>query len=166
MKTYIRFFCLFIIVGAICSCAGRGPDYGYESGALRIHLKGDRNLNLYQGSPHTLVVCTYQLSHPNVFNQYADEKDGLSKLLDCNRFDPSVAYTKRLVVQPGEEVIENLDRAEGAKYVGFVAGYYKLHKSNTVRLYRIPVGAITGKVGGLDIEMYLGAQAIQSTKGK
>ncbi len=164
MKTCINLFCVLVVAVGLFTCATRGPDYRYESDAIRIYFRGDPRLNLYQGSPHTLVVCTYQLNHPNAFNQLADDRDGLSKLLDCSNFDGSVAYTKRIVVQPGQDVKENLDRAEGARYVGLVAGYFKLHKEGIVRLYRIPVGAITGKPGSLDIELYLGPQTIQKVK--
>jgi hypothetical protein len=46
---------------------------------------------------------------------------------------------KRFVVQPGQELSETLDRAEGAKYVGLVAGYYSVKKEHVLRLYPVPV---------------------------
>jgi len=68
------------------------------------------------------------------------------------------------VVQPGQEMKDNLDRAEGAKYVSFVAGYYNLQKSNVVRLIQIPVGTLSSKPQSVNIELYLGPQAIQDLK--
>lgn len=168
MRTRVCIIGLCIVALALCSCSGLGrtPEYSYEKEAIRITLQGDPRLNLYQGSAHTLVVCTYQLRDPNGFNQLVDERGGLSKLLECGRFDPSVAYTKRLVVQPGQSLTEKLDRAEGAKYVSVVAGYYNLTKEGTVRLYQIPVGTISQRAGSVTIDLYLGPQSIHDIKGK
>jgi type VI secretion system VasD/TssJ family lipoprotein len=159
---------LLCLVAAISSCSSvtRTPEYTYQREAVTITLRADPRLNLYQGIPHTLVACTYQLKDPNAFNQLVDERDGLSKLLECGRFDASVAYAKRSVVQPGQEIRESLDRAEGAKYVSVVAGYYNLQKWNVVRLFQIPVGTLSSKPQNVNIELYLGPQAIQDVKGR
>jgi type VI secretion system VasD/TssJ family lipoprotein len=174
LKTYIRSVWLVAIVVLLCSCStpvSRPPEYTYQKEAITITLKADPQLNLYQGSPHTLVLCTYQLKDPNAFNQLVDEREGLPKLLECGRFDGSVAYAKRLVVQPGQEAKEYLDRAEGAKYLSVVAGYYNLQKATVVRLYQIPVDTLSSKPRDskprdLNIDLYLGPQAILETKGK
>ena len=169
MKTDVRVWWLLACVVLLSSCSStpsRPPEYTYQKEAITITLRADPQLNLYQGSPHTLVLCTYQLKDPNAFNQLTDERDGLPKLLECGRFDGSVAYTKRLVVQPGQVAFETLDRAEGAKYISVVAGYYSLQKASVVRLYQIPVATKSSTPGNLAIELYLGPQTILDTKGK
>ncbi len=169
MKTDVRVWMLLACAVLLSSCSSapsRPPEYTYQKEAITITLRADPQLNLYQGSPHTLVLCTYQLKDPNAFNQLVDERDGLPKLLECGRFDGSVAYTKRLVVQPGQLAVETLDRAEGAKYISVVAGYYSLQKATVVRLYQFPVTAKSSTPGNLAIELYLGPQAILDTKGK
>jgi type VI secretion system VasD/TssJ family lipoprotein len=169
LKTDVRVWWLLACAVLLSSCSSapsRPPEYTYQKEAITITLRADSQLNLYQGSPHTLVLCTYQLKDPNAFNQLTDERDGLPKLLECGRFDGSVAYTKRLVVQPGQVTVETLDRAEGAKYISVVAGYYSLQKATVVRLYQFPVTAKSGTPGNLAIELYLGPQTILDTKGK
>jgi type VI secretion system VasD/TssJ family lipoprotein len=137
VKTYGKVL-LLLVLCAFCSCAGPGAEtYKYAERAIGVSLKADPKLNLYQGSPHTLVVCLYQLSDPNAFKQLADEKGGVQKLYECSRFDPSVAYVKRVVVQPGQEIQEIVDRAEGARYMGVAAGYYAF-RERPVRIYPIP----------------------------
>jgi predicted component of type VI protein secretion system len=130
-------------------------------------------LNLYQNRPHTLHLCVYQVSDPNGFNQLSEEKEGLYKLLECQRFDPSVTNARRLVVQPGQEETFHLDRAEGTKYVGIVAGYYALEKSNVVRFHRLVLeerreagGARVTKPAPLDVALYLAPQSLQSMGAK
>lgn len=142
------------------------PEWGYEKGAIQLHFTGDPLLNLFQKQPHSLIVCLYHLRDPNGFNQLADEKGGLQKLLECNRFDPSVTYSRRLVIQPKQELTELLDRTDGAKYVGIVAGYYALQKETSVRSYQIPLTEVkkgsflVQKTAKLNIELHLGPQGI------
>ncbi|RNC71843.1 MAG: type VI secretion system lipoprotein TssJ [Desulfuromonadales bacterium] len=178
MKRHAVLLSLLPVVMVLCSCTTTPPpkpplDWGYEKEAIRIKLTGDPQLNLFQRSPHALVACLYQLRDPNAFNQFRSEADGLVRLLECGRFDPSVASTRRLVIQPGQELSEALDRAEGAKYVGFVAGYYNLHKERSARLYPIPaVEEVKGfisrtrdvKPGQIDIKLILGPQELQEVK--
>ena len=151
------------------------PEWRYEKDGIRLHLQGDPKLNLFQGDPHTLLVCLYNLRDPNAFNQLVEEREGLPKLLECGRFDPSVASSKRMVVQPGQELNEVMDRAEGAKYVALVAGYYSLQKEKVVRLYPVPIleeskGMVfrtrTSIPAILNLDLYLGPQEIQDPKGK
>jgi type VI secretion system VasD/TssJ family lipoprotein len=148
-------------------------EWGFEKEAISLSLKGDPQLNLFQRSPHALVACLYQLRDPNAFNQFRSEEGGLSRLLECGRFDPGVATTRRLVIQPGQEISETLDRAEGARYVGFVAGYYRLGRESSARLYPVPaVEETTGffsrtttvKPGRLAIKLILGPQELQDVK--
>lgn len=164
------------ILVAVISCAGKPlppPQYTYGKGGITLHLKADAQLNLYQGSSHTLLICTYQLRDPNGFNQLSGDEDGLYKLLECGPFDASVTNVKRLIVQPGQNVSFTLDRAEGTKYVGFIAGYSQLAKDKIVRLFKIPIivekkGLLrTTKIqkpGPLELEILLGPQGIKQVK--
>ncbi|MEJ2039974.1 MAG: type VI secretion system lipoprotein TssJ, partial [Desulfosarcinaceae bacterium] len=138
-----KFIGLWILIFfTLAACASQPlppPDWTYEPGAIKIHLKADPKLNFDDGAAHTLVVCLYQLKDPNAFNQLAEDTDGIYKLLNCSLFDSGVATAKRLIVNPGQDVDLALDRAEGAKYVAVVAGYYTLEKARMIRMYDIPV---------------------------
>jgi type VI secretion system VasD/TssJ family lipoprotein len=142
-------------------------EWSFEPGAIRLDIKADAGLNFYDGSPHTIVLWCYQLSNPNKFNQLAEDRSGLSKLLEGGQFDPSVADFKREILQPGKQVTLSLDRAEGAKYLALAAGYYFLNRENAVRLLQIPtVEETRGKVlisrpERIAVEVYLGMQSIQ-----
>jgi type VI secretion system VasD/TssJ family lipoprotein len=148
--------------------------YPYEKDAVRLRLKADPHLNLFDGTPHTLFLCVYDLRDPNGFNQLLDEPDGMGKLLECSRFDPAVANTRKIVVQPGGEIDRMLARSEGAKYVGLVAGYSTLKKEDCVRLYPVPIieerigWSIrkTAMPGKLLIDLYLGPDSLQAGRGR
>jgi len=149
-------------------------EWRYEKEAVQLHLEADSQLNLYDDNPHTLVLCVYQLRDPNAFNQLTEDEDGLYKLLECESFDSSVVGSKRLIVRPDQHVDTNLDRAEGARYVAIVAGYYLMDKENIVRLYDVPwviesKGFIRktkeAKPAPLNIDLVLGAEQIQKSGG-
>lgn len=173
MKKYIKILFLWLIAVGVYSCASlplAPPEWRYEKEAIQLHLKADFQLNLHEGTPHTLLICVYQLRNPNTFNQLAGDNNGLYKLLECGLFDSSVAGSERLIVHPGQDLTFRLNRAEGARYIAIVAGYYSLYKERLVRLYDIPViiekkGWIKRtkilKPGLLNIELTLGPQQIQ-----
>jgi type VI secretion system VasD/TssJ family lipoprotein len=115
--------------------AGRGPG----KDAVSLAFEADRNLNWRGGEPHTLALCVYQLSDTKAFEGLAANEDGLHRLLQCTGFDPSVVAARRVIVQPGKGRRVTMDRAEGARYVGIVAGYYAVDRDRVVRILRIPL---------------------------
>jgi len=166
---------IYLIVSSVlfpllCSCLSKSaivspPEWSHEKDAVTLGLEGDARLNLYQGKPHSIIVCVYHLKDLNGFNQLSDENGGLSKMLECSRFDSSVTYAKRLVIQPKQELKESLDRTEGAKYVGIVAGYYALNKGSSIRSYEIPV-SLFNNPKKLAINLHLGPESIQEAEEK
>ncbi len=176
MKNQIKMLLVLSAFFFLCSCTGltRKSDFGYSEEDIQLRVMSDLQLNLYQGKPHTLVLCVYQLRDPNTFNQIADEEGGISKLLDGSRFDNSVSSSKKLVVHPGIEVAEVLDRAEGAQYVCVVAGYFyelqkdkdEIQKDQIVRLFPIPLSMFTKQPKKFNIHLILGPQEIKSLEVK
>ena len=167
----IAMLCIISILAVACASQPLPPTkWSYEKDAIEIHLQADPKLNFDDGVAHTLLVCLYQLKDPNAFNQLSDDTDGIYKLLECGLFDAGVATSKRLIVHPGKDVTVTLDRAEGAKYVAAVAGYYVLQKDRMIRMFDIPVviekkGFIKttkiSKPGILKIELELGPSQIK-----
>lgn len=156
-----------------------GAKFVYKEGAIRLHITADPRLNLYEGEPKTLHLCIYQLRNPNTINQMANNLDGLYQLLDqnCGFSDGSVAGSKALTIYPGEKNTYVLDRAEGAKYVVIVGGYFSLEGDRITRLVRVPVIFIKKKTGMfktveiaqpdiLDIYLTLGPQQILKMEAK
>ncbi|MCR4310541.1 MAG: type VI secretion system lipoprotein TssJ [Deltaproteobacteria bacterium] len=171
--------CGIVLPLLLASCAGGSSSgggagggaasgvYQYEKDAITLHLKGDVKLNLFEKRPHTLLVCVYQLRDPNALNQILQDAEDVSKLLECGRFDPSIVNAKKFILQPGKEITEALDRAEGARYIGIVAGYYNLDKQRASRILPVPVGGTFGKKASkMDLDVFLGPDEIQGVKEK
>ncbi|VBB46645.1 Type VI secretion system outer membrane lipoprotein TssJ [uncultured Desulfatiglans sp.] len=167
---------LWGIIAGLAGCASSPPlppsppEFTYEEEAIELYIKADPRLNLYDGLPHTLLLCVYQLRDPNSFHQLADQPGGIYKLLECAPFDASVAAAKRLIVHPDQDLKYPLDRAEGARYVAVVAGYYALQKGNIIRLFDVPVVVEKPEAKGrqpvsrpahLTVELDLGSERIE-----
>ncbi|MCD4721633.1 MAG: type VI secretion system lipoprotein TssJ [Desulfobacula sp.] len=178
MKKFINMLVPVFFILFLFSCSGKvlpPPQWTYEKDAIKLQVIADPMLNLDEGKAHTLHVCIYQLKDPNGFNQLASDQSGLYKLLDCKLFDQGVAASKRLIVHPGEETKWVLDRAENAKYLAVVAGYYGIVKERITRLIEVPViievkGFFTKKrkqiPGLLDVKLLLGPQQIKKLEGQ
>jgi len=162
---------LIVLVSAIsivsCTLPLSNPQskWEYEKSAIDLSIQSDPRLNHFQEKAHSLMVCVFHLRDLNGFNQLLDEKGGLSKLLECGRFDPGVTYAKRIVVQPNQTTTETMDRTEGAKYVGIVAGYYDLQKDNAARAFQIPLSFFQNPKK-LSLNLQLGSQGIKEIKEK
>ncbi len=158
-KMILLFMAGLAFLAVSCATTVQAP---YKQDAITLRLKSSNELNLYNGKAHTLLLCVYQLKDPNAFNQLLDERDGVSRLLECRRFDPSVTGSRRLIINPGREITRTLDRAEGTKYVGVAAGYYDMEPGGMVRLYRIPVNMFTKSLKELKIRLFLGPHKIEA----
>ncbi len=173
MKKCFETLFLLLLIFVVSSCASQPPvppEWRYEKEAINVRLRADALLNLYDGAPHTLHICVYQLKDPNAFNQLSEDEEGLYKLLECGGFDSSVISHKRLSIQPGQDATFVVGRAEGARYVALVAGYYVLRKDSMVRLFDVPVivkrrsffsRTKVSRAAPLSIDLGLGPQQIK-----
>lgn len=111
----------------------------FEPDAIELRVYARNNLNTYNGYPHATMLCLYQLKKPGAFQKRASSKSGIRELLQCQSFDPSVAQSHRMFIQPGQNRTKMLDRAEKARHVGVAAGYSALVPGHVTRLYHIPI---------------------------
>mgnify|MGYP006295149743 CR=1 FL=1 len=111
----------------------------FEPGALELIIYSQKDLNSYNGHAHSTLLCIYQLQEPSGFKQLASSKSGVKKLLQCESFDSTVVHFEKHYIQPGHNSTMSLARAEKAKHVGLVAGYYQLNPGSVTRLYNIPL---------------------------
>lgn len=176
MKRAVLVCCLILPLLWSCASTPETVKWEYEKDAVELHLTADKQLNYKDKKAHALVICVHQLMSPNAFEQLSGSRDGLYKLLECQVFDPaSVAVSKQIVANPGKDMVVKLDRAEGAKYVALVAGYYTIDRAKITRLYKIPeVSERSGflwlkktyRPGPLTIDLILGPRELQDPKTK
>lgn len=146
------------------------PQWTYDPDGVKLRYKSDLRLNEYDREGHTVSLCIYQLSQPNAFNNLSKTRDGLLTLLECKSFDPTVVYQEHLFVEPGQDQLKIMDRAEGATYLAVVAGYNELNPQQSARIFKFPIeeetkGFFTSttyrKPGKIFINLFLGPFGIQ-----
>ncbi len=129
--------CLFIV-----SCGGKSPEpepeWEYKPKSIQVSVSAAAMLNEYQGASHALQLVIYQFDNINKFVELAEYRDGLKKLLKAKNFDPSVQAVKKIFIDPGQTDKLVLDRAEKARYVGIVAGYFELIPGRATCFFEIP----------------------------
>jgi type VI secretion system VasD/TssJ family lipoprotein len=152
-------FCLIVVA----SCMTVKSEF--KDQAINVNIRSSQDLNLYEGKSHTIKLCVYQLKDPNGFNQLKDTKLGVSKLLECIKFDNTVTNAKSIIIYPGKTTKERITRYEGSMYVGVAAGYYRGLTENMTHFFKIPVNFFTRKTRNYNIGLYLGSQEIQVLKG-
>lgn len=111
----------------------------YAPKSLELALAADKELNRYEGYSHSLLLCVYQLDKVTAFDKLAKSEAGIKKLLACEAFDKSAVHTERIFIQPGESRNVLMDRAENARFVGLVAGYYQITPGRVTRTWEIPL---------------------------
>jgi type VI secretion system VasD/TssJ family lipoprotein len=114
-------------------------QWTYMPGGLTVNLKADQDLNPFEDFSHNIMLCAYQLSGPEEFQALADGTGGIRKLLECTPFDRSVIHAQRHFISPGQASALVMDRAEGARYLGLVAGYNDIQPGRVTLLYAFPV---------------------------
>ncbi|MFA9460259.1 type VI secretion system lipoprotein TssJ [Thiohalorhabdus methylotrophus] len=112
-------------------------DWVYEDKALAFHLEGAETLNAYRGRSHSLRVTLIQLAKPAKFNELRGTPTGLGRLLTDEELG-AVLSRETVTLYPGEGQALTLDRAEQARFLGIVAGYYDLDAGKVTRLIPIP----------------------------
>ena len=149
------------------------PTWAFGAKGIRISYTAPKLLNVVKDKPHTLLLIVYQLDNVNVFNKFAGYKGGLERLLKAQSFDPSVMAVDKVFIEPAESTTMVLNRAENAKWIGIVAGYYDLAPGKVSRSLEIPFkvktkGVIRRKriaeVDTLHVNLLLGPHSIQEIK--
>jgi hypothetical protein len=96
-------------------------------------------LNAISGRPHSVALGVFQLNDPNTFLGLAETKEGALQLLNSGRIDDTIAQFTRIILQPGEEKIATLPRAQGTKYIALISGYYGLNTELDIKVFSVPI---------------------------
>ena len=117
----------------------QAQEWLYENEALLLRISAQDELNVFEGASHATVVKVIQLDNPKNFNRLRQDPFGLADMLTQSALDASFLAEKQLYLMPGGSMTLTLDREEGVRYVGILAGYYRLDEYKTVtRLISIP----------------------------
>lgn len=141
LKGKVLWGVLFLVMVG-CSSTPDMPftkEMPFEQNGIKLNLLADSSMNLYEGEPHTLVLCIYQLNAAEAFRELVQTQEGVGTLLNCTSFGETVTTSKRIILHPKEERTIDLDRYKGTQFLGLVTGYYESSPARITRLYKIPM---------------------------
>jgi len=155
---------------------GNAPTRVFWPKGIQIQYTSAANLNSYESKAHTILLVVYQLSGLNAYNALVKTADGLNRLLQADRFDPSVVGVDQFFVEPNEKKTLVLDRAENTQYVAVIAGYYDLQPGQINRTFEIPVmvdkkgiygfRTTVSTVGQLNIILFMGPNSLHEVSAQ
>lgn len=155
---------------------GKAPARIFWPKGIQIQYTSAVNLNFYENRAHTILLVVYQLNGLNAYNSLIKTPDGLNRLMQADRFDPSVVGVDQFFVEPNEKKTLLLDRTENVQYVAVVAGYYDLQPGQVNRTFEIPVivdkkgiygfrTTVSG-IGQLNISLFMGPNSIHEVSAQ
>ncbi len=117
-------------------------EWTYEVRAVNLVLRASSDVNSVSGRPHSIAVGLFQMNDPNTFRGLSVTPEGAVELLQKGKIDETVVDFQLLTLRPGEQKKVSISRAETAKYIGVIAGYFRLNPKTDVKIFPIPVRAI------------------------
>lgn len=133
----------------LVSCATDKPelivaeeDWVYEIRAINLVIIAPSDLNTVRGRPHSLAIGLYQMSDPNSFAGLSTTRKGAIELLQKGQIDDTIVNFQQITVRPGEQKKISIHRAQTAKYIGIIAGYFELNNITDIQIFDIPLTEI------------------------
>lgn len=113
--------------------------WNYEANALQLSVKTNAALNTYEGKAHSVVIAVVQSAEPASFYSVLQNPDALVKILQTGQPSGKLLQVTRFIAEPGRQAEVLFDRAQDAKYVGFIVGYQAVPLAKTAKLFNLPV---------------------------
>lgn len=148
-------------------------SWDYKRNGIQVELVASPDMNAYFNQPHTLVLGVFQLEDAKAFVQLLGDQKTLVSMLSSGNASKDILQLDRYVVSPDKRTVLDIDRVQGAKFVGFVAGYYSFDAPAAARLFRIPLNIQTeglvsttykAEPANMAIRLYLGRQRIANAQ--
>lgn len=143
--------------------------WSYAADAITLQIESTKDLNRWDGQPHSLLMVLTQFEDPSAFEPYTKSPSKLSSLLMSEEPPAGLLNTQRYYIEPDTSRTISMARVDKAKYIGIALGYQHLDPRRSVRIYQIGVdmdysGLIlreyVAEPQPLRLELLLGAESI------
>lgn len=147
--TLFKNISLLLLCPLILSCASEPTEliieeeeWVYEIRAINLVARASSDLNSVRGRPHSLALGIFQMNDPNTFRGLSVSQAGAVELLQKGQIDESIVNFQQITMRPGEQKKVSINRAQTAKYIGVIAGYFKLNPKTDIQIFPIPLRPI------------------------
>ncbi len=145
----IKIILTLLALTVLASCASKPTEltvpeekWVYEIRAINLVARASTDLNTVRGRPHSLALGIFQMNDPNTFRGLSVSQAGAVELLQKGQIDDSIVNFQLINLRPGEQKKVSINRAQTAKYIGVIAGYFKLNPKTDVKIFPIPLREI------------------------
>ncbi|MFP2505020.1 type VI secretion lipoprotein TssJ [Buttiauxella gaviniae] len=139
---------LFMPFLASCSLDGTKRQLALESvtapyaaGAVNIQLIAEPGLNAWKGMSNSVAILVIQASNETYLENILSDKTELRALFNGAATRDKPLKIDRYMLMPGQQHTLHIDRAESARQVAVVAGYYPFPGPGHITRFSVPVSA-------------------------
>lgn len=134
------------LLAALAGCSSTPTElvveeekWTYEVRAINLVLRAAADVNTVSGRPHSIAVGLFQMNDPNTFRGLSVTREGAVELLQKGKIDETIVDFQLLTMRPGEQKKVSIARAQTARHIGVIAGYFRLNPRTDVALFPIPI---------------------------
>lgn len=146
---WLKIIPVLLLSTLLLSCASEPTEliieeeeWVYEIRAINLVARASADLNSVRGRPHSLALGIFQMNDPNTFRGLSVSQTGAVELLQKGQIDESIVNFQQITMRPGEQKKVSINRAQTAKYIGVIAGYFKLNPKTDIQIFPIPLRPI------------------------
>ncbi|NHB91182.1 type VI secretion lipoprotein TssJ [Photorhabdus cinerea] len=111
----------------------------YANNAIRLKMMADPQLNVFNNMPNSCTILIAQAEKREQLDKLLANPTLLRNLFAGTGATENILQLDNYVMMPGQSVSLHIDRAEQARYVALIAGYYPAPGSTHVRVLSLPL---------------------------
>ncbi|OCQ51984.1 Type VI secretion lipoprotein [Photorhabdus australis subsp. thailandensis] len=111
----------------------------YASNAIRLKMTADPQLNVFNNMPNSCTILIAQAEKREQLDKLLANPTLLRNLFAGTGATENILQLDNYVMMPGQSVSLHIDRAEQARYIVLIAGYYPAPGSAHVRVLSLPL---------------------------
>lgn len=115
----------------------------YASNAIRLTLTAEPQMNAFNNMANSSTIIIAQASNREQLDKMMANPALLRNLFSGTGVAEGVLQLDSYVMMPGQSVSLHIDRAEQARYVSIIAGYYPAPDMAHTRIYPLPLSLTT-----------------------
>lgn len=148
----------------------KNVDAPFGAGMLTFHISPDRELNSLNEISNSCALLFLQASSKQALQDLMNNPVLIKHFFSGAGKADGILKIDKYIAMPGQEITLHIDRSEGAKYVGIIAGYYPFPGKQHMLLLDIPVDVVEdgllnkslhASMSPLFKKIYLGKESIK-----
>ena len=117
-------------------------DASFGAGLLTFQISTDTQLNSLNELPNSCALLFLQASGKRILQDLMSNPVLIKQFFSGYGKSDGILKIDKYIAMPGQEITLHIDRSEGAKYVGVIAGYYPFPGKQHMLLLDIPVDVV------------------------